>query len=637
MLEKGATPEEALARLAKVQEDAAKVAELEKSGEIGNSTFHGSNSDILPGLEQTGGELRNAKQLEADGLLPKTGEGDAFSGRAGPKDFISVGQGESGFGTSLAYADANTVLTHYNPQLYKYEELSSEVDRLRRIVSNYDTSIGGFVGAPKETFAARLKALEDELNLRNALPKDSPRYIGGAGNETNFPMLFEFDGAGLTTKVRPDVSPGGMLGGEASVYDGINLPGRITRVYVPEANRAEAIAQLEKIFGHGNFEVLSIEGAKAGLKTSGEAASSLDATGQGLKGLQDMFAFKMQMYDAAAKTQIASEVATKLGVDAGRVGPLLDKVGGAAEIEALAGRVGGFDKLEHLLGGVSSGKQLASLLDKTESVAELEGLASRVGGIDKLEGLMGKVSDGKQLSGLLDQVGDAGTLQRLLGKTDAATIDQLLKAGGDPKQILEGLEGGKSPEELLNGLKKPTGPLTMEQRFESIQSSGLVTGDLTKLLEEAKAGDPGAIGELEAMERWVKEGKKVVKNEELQNVKNADGSPRKNPDYTVDGSTVEIKTRNDSLAGDDRYVKSQIDSANKQIKKSGDAPDPGALEIQLRGEAADTADAAAIERQVNGQFKPDRSRNLNRVTIYRNGEKFMEWIRNADGSVTRVL
>ncbi|MEQ1570434.1 MAG: hypothetical protein ABMA64_32675, partial [Myxococcota bacterium] len=388
ILEGGATPEETLARLAKVQDDAARVAELENSGDLANSTFHGSNSDMLPGLEQTGGKIKPARQLQEEGLMPKTGEGDLFSGSTGPKDFISVGQGEAGMGTSMAYAEANQVLSHYNPQLLKVEELQAEIARLRNMVDHYDDM--GFLTnhIPKPKITQRLSQLEREMQLREAFPHDHPRYLGGPGNESNYPILFEFDGSGLRTAARGDVSPGGMLGGEASVYDQINLGERLVRVFVPEAHRAEAAAQLERILGHNNFEVLSLEGARAGLNTAGDAATTGDATLNGLRGLQDsieqMFAFGNQMIGARQIEALAAD----LGVEASRLAPALGRVGG--------------------------------------DVNALRSLVQKAGGnLDAVEGLLNRVPDANQLGRLLDKAGDARKLDELL--TEAKDPNQLLK------------------------------------------------------------------------------------------------------------------------------------------------------------------------------------------------------------------
>src|SRR5436305_5392602 len=82
-----------------------------------------------------------------------------------------------------------------------------------------------------------------------------------------------------------------------------------------------------------------------------------------------------------------------------------------------------------------------------------------------------------------------------------------------------------------------------------------------------RAGQDGALGELEAIRRWINEGKTVEALEQAQNQVGPDGKPVKNPDYRVDGKIVEIKSRSSEL--DARWIKDQIRKANDQVKRSG--------------------------------------------------------------------
>ncbi len=171
---------------------------------------------------------------------------------------------------------------------------------------------------------------------------------------------------------------------------------------------------------------------------------------------------------------------------------------------------------------------------------------------------------------------------------------------------------------------------TVEERTQSVRENPKVTGDraaLEKMLREAEAGDPGAMGELEAIERWLAEGREVEVLPERQN------AGVKNPDYRVDGEVVEVKSRTESLSK--RWIKDQIRSANQQVEQSG-LGEQGAVELQLREQAAESATLEGVERQVRGQFNENRSGSLNRVSVYRNGELLGEWIRQLDGSVTRT-
>ena len=171
---------------------------------------------------------------------------------------------------------------------------------------------------------------------------------------------------------------------------------------------------------------------------------------------------------------------------------------------------------------------------------------------------------------------------------------------------------------------------TMAERADAIRNSDQVSGDraaLEKMLREAEAGDEGALGELQAIERWLSEGTHVEALPEHQN------SGRKNPDYRVNGEIVEVKTRNEPIT--DRYIKDQITKANKQVKKSG-LDDTGAVEIQLNGEAA-AGELAAVEAQVHSNFNEARGTSLHRVSVFKDGVLFGEWIRTSDGTVTRTF
>lgn len=172
--------------------------------------------------------------------------------------------------------------------------------------------------------------------------------------------------------------------------------------------------------------------------------------------------------------------------------------------------------------------------------------------------------------------------------------------------------------------------LTIAQRIARLRGYSRLEGAverLDKVRSDAEDGDPGALGELRALERWASEGRRIEVLEEVQN------AGRKNPDYRVEGQITEVKTRNEPL--NDRYIKDQITAANKQVSRSGlEGSDAGAVEIQLDGAAAETP-FAIIERQVLGNFNAGRGRSLTRVSVFRNGELAGEWARAEDGSVSR--
>lgn len=172
----------------------------------------------------------------------------------------------------------------------------------------------------------------------------------------------------------------------------------------------------------------------------------------------------------------------------------------------------------------------------------------------------------------------------------------------------------------------PLTPSTVDATVRDLKSSGMVTGDMARLdhtAKDAAAGDPGALGELEAIRRWVSEGRRVEVPQELQNVRNPDGTTRKNPDYLVDGQLTEVKSRSERMSK--RWIKDRISESSAQFKQS-ESGNPGNLELQLRGEEAG-ASLADIDQQIRGAFTADRGTGLDRVTVYHDGVKISEWVR----------
>jgi hypothetical protein len=257
-----------------------RVSDLHQSGELADSAFHGSNSEMMGGLGKTNGEIVPAAELQRRGLIRKTGEGDTFSGRAGPKEFVSVGDGDSGFGSALSYADASHSLTHYNTRLYRYADLDAEIRRLRSAVGEMKSrDINKMVMGPsREQLHGRLNQLETEMARRQKLPAGDPIREGGPENLTDYPIVFEFDKAGLPMTSRPDVQPGGALGGEASVHGAIDLKTRLRRAYVPSDKVGDAQARLQGVLGpDAKFEVIALEATDA-LPAGSYARRSKEAT-----------------------------------------------------------------------------------------------------------------------------------------------------------------------------------------------------------------------------------------------------------------------------------------------------------------------------------------------------------------------
>jgi hypothetical protein len=180
-------------------------------------------------------------------------------------------------------------------------------------------------------------------------------------------------------------------------------------------------------------------------------------------------------------------------------------------------------------------------------------------------------------------------------------------------------------------------PTDVEQAAQAMKASGRLHGDMAvfdKLVGQAKAGQTGSLGELEAIQRWLDDGRTVEVLPEHQNQLNAGGKPRTNPDYRVDGKLREIKSRSNTL--DDDWVKENITKANKQIKNSG-LPEQGEAELQLRGPEAEHTTLAQVERQVKGNFSTQFGRHLRRVAVYKNGVLFAEWERLPDGTIQRTF
>jgi hypothetical protein len=180
-------------------------------------------------------------------------------------------------------------------------------------------------------------------------------------------------------------------------------------------------------------------------------------------------------------------------------------------------------------------------------------------------------------------------------------------------------------------------PSDVEQAAQTMKASRRLQGDMAvfdKLVEQAKAGQAGSLGELEAIQRWLDNGSAVEVLPEHQNQLNASGKPRTNPDYRVDGKLREVKSRSDTL--DNEWVKENVTKANKQIKNSG-LSEQGEAELQLRGPEAEHATLAQVERQVKGNFSTQFGRHLRRVAVYKNGVLFAEWERLPDGTILRTF
>jgi hypothetical protein len=171
-----------------------------------------------------------------------------------------------------------------------------------------------------------------------------------------------------------------------------------------------------------------------------------------------------------------------------------------------------------------------------------------------------------------------------------------------------------------------------------IRATGRLIGDMDlweNTLRKAKAnvGDHGALGEIEAVARWIDEGRLVEVLPERQN------AGVTNPDYRVDGHLREVKTRSRALGK--RWIKDEIADANTQFAGSGlvdpatGLPETGTAELQLRGEVED-ATLESVERQIRGAMT-GRNRSVERVRVLHNNHLLGEWARLPDGTIQRIF
>ena len=288
-----------------------RLVALREIGDLDQMTYHGSGSSMIDGLAKTDGQILPAAELERQGLTPKTGEGSKYTGQGGPKEFVSVGEGESGMGTAMAYADATKSMSHYNPQLLSDVELSANIKRLEYVEANFDSVknevnrdsyFGSFGVREKKHFSEELQKLQREATRRVKLPPDSPVRKGGSMTADNHPILFEFDMSNVNIKPVPrmGVKKGGMLGGEASVNGAIDLKATVRRVYVPAEHIQEVEQKLAQVLGHHDFEVIAMEAVDR-LPSPGVLGSSRAATYKNMVELEKQAAAAERTYATAIR------------------------------------------------------------------------------------------------------------------------------------------------------------------------------------------------------------------------------------------------------------------------------------------------------------------------------------------------
>jgi len=80
--------------------------------------------------------MLSAKELQKRNVALKSGEGDAFSGSAGAKEVIFIGESAEGLGTGMAYAKMYRESPHYNPALIKDQDLDLYISKLKKYLSS---------------------------------------------------------------------------------------------------------------------------------------------------------------------------------------------------------------------------------------------------------------------------------------------------------------------------------------------------------------------------------------------------------------------------------------------------------------------------------------------------------------------
>jgi hypothetical protein len=160
-------------------------------------------------------------------------------------------------------------------------------------------------------------------------------------------------------------------------------------------------------------------------------------------------------------------------------------------------------------------------------------------------------------------------------------------------------------------------------------------GRIDAIAHNAKLGQSGALGELDALRRWIAEGRTVEIRKEIENETLPSGDTRKNPDFLVDGAWTELKTRADEVVNA-KWIKKQISKANGQIKYSDPNPahiKPGDVELQLYGPDAGMP-IEDMERAIRGELNGQNT-NVRRVAIYRENVLVGEWVRVGSSIVRR--
>ncbi len=295
-----------------VERGRERVASIEAARGFDGSMFHGTSSDMLPGLARTDGRLCSGAQLVREGIARTTGEGDAYVGSAerdsrvdGRQDIVSVGLGAAGFGSALTYAQGSQTMKNLNVQAYSDPELAAAARELRFVVDNYDAlkiELETFPNGKIEKFqfAERLRQLEAEQKRREQLPANHPNREG-ITDPSRFPLVFEMNAPSDAQPYSPGLRPGMNFAGEAGVKGQVDLKGALRRVYCPAQHVASVRGRLVEILGHDGFEVIPLESLDA-LSATGDTRTTEVATTATVEGLESAFQKFVHAYADAART-----------------------------------------------------------------------------------------------------------------------------------------------------------------------------------------------------------------------------------------------------------------------------------------------------------------------------------------------
>lgn len=153
-------------------------------------------------------------------------------------------------------------------------------------------------------------------------------------------------------------------------------------------------------------------------------------------------------------------------------------------------------------------------------------------------------------------------------------------------------------------------------------------------IRDASQGQEGALGELDAIQRWLDEGRQVEIPAKVENATLKNGNTKTNPDYVVDGRVIELKTRSSRGGGNaGTWIKNKLKEANSQIKNISDSPPTGSAVLQFHEEGLSVAQ---VSEAVTENFRANQLRQLTEVTIYNNGELLGRWIRT-DAGIERAF